>query len=336
MKNLFIDSNIWLSLYHFTNDDLEQFAKLNKIIGQEIKLFIPQQVYNEVSRNREAKLKDAFKYFEIKEIRYPAFCKEYDEYEEFQNDYSNLIKRYNAWYRKIKLDVQNHSLPADTTIHSFFKVAGLIGCDAFVENAYTRYRIGNPPGKDNKYGDAINWECLLATVPDEEDLYFISSDKDYRSEIFDNAFNPFLTEEWEQKKKSNIHFYTNLVPFLNRHFEDIKLKTEQEKQDLIDRLEASPNFVTTHGLVAMMSKYTGWTETQIESICSAAENNTQVGWILGDLDVLNFYCRLLSSINYGKLDDSATKRIMEHVFDIEAKLEEELEIETLNPLDDIF
>ena len=28
MKNLFIDTNIWLSLYHFTDNDLSQFAKL--------------------------------------------------------------------------------------------------------------------------------------------------------------------------------------------------------------------------------------------------------------------------------------------------------------------
>ena len=28
MKYVFIDTNIWLSLYHFTNDDLTQFEKL--------------------------------------------------------------------------------------------------------------------------------------------------------------------------------------------------------------------------------------------------------------------------------------------------------------------
>ena len=35
MKNLFIDSNVWLSLYHFTNDDLAQFGKLKEILGQD-------------------------------------------------------------------------------------------------------------------------------------------------------------------------------------------------------------------------------------------------------------------------------------------------------------
>lgn len=340
MKNLFIDSNIWLSLYHFTNDDLVQFEKLNQIIGEDIKLFIPQQVYDEVNRNREAKLKDAFKSFEIKPIHYPAFCKGYAEYEKFNSDYSNLLKRFTTWRGIIKVDMKFHNLPADKTIYKFFEAAGLIECDAFVEKAYTRYRRGNPPGKDNKYGDAINWECLLATVPDGEDLYFISSDKDYRSEILDDVFNPFLAEEWKQKKKSNIHFYTNLVPFLNKHFEDIKLQAEQEKQDLIDRLKMSPNFESTHGLIAMMNRHSGWTEAQIENICSAAEDNTQVAWILGDMDVLDFYSRLLSHINYNKLHDSATKRIMEIVFDVQAEIElkarEDTEAEAAEALEEYY
>lgn len=219
--------------------------------------------------------------------------------------------------------MQNHSLPADTTIQAFFNLSGLIECDEYVERAYTRYRIGNPPGKDNKYGDAINWECLLATVPDEEDLYFISVDKDHRSEFFDDTLNPFLANEWKQKKHSEIHFYTNLVKFLNEHFEDIKLKTEQVKQDLIDKLETSPNFLSTHGIIAMMSKYTGWTNAQIESICSAAENNTQVSWLLGDDDVVEFYKSLLSKINYDNLPDGATKHIMDSLIGVSADIQTE-------------
>ena len=56
MKNLFIDSNIWLSLYHFTNDDLVQFGKLKELNGTDIKLFVPQQVYDEVKRKFFARI----------------------------------------------------------------------------------------------------------------------------------------------------------------------------------------------------------------------------------------------------------------------------------------
>lgn len=314
MKNVFIDSNIWLSLYHFTNDDLEQFGKLKELNGTDIKLFLPQQVCNEVRRNREAKLKDTFKQFEIKPIQFPAFCKEYEEYEQFSNDYSDILHRYRIWKTKINTDIKNQSLPADKTINDFFEATEPLECDSLVEKAFTRYRIGNPPGKDNKYGDAVNWECLLASVPDKEDLYLISSDKDYRSELFDDAINPFLEDEWKRKKHSNIFFYKNLVPFLSEHFKDIQLKSEQEKQELILKLNVSPNFQSTHGIIAMLNKQTGWTDSQIEDLCATVEKNNQVGWILGDADVLSFYSSILSRINYEKLTDCATKRVMKTIF----------------------
>lgn len=85
MKNLFIDSNIWLSLYHFTSDDLTQFEKLKDFLDKDIRLWIPHQVYDEVLRNREAKIQDAFKKFEFSKIQYPVFCRQYDEYTQFGN-----------------------------------------------------------------------------------------------------------------------------------------------------------------------------------------------------------------------------------------------------------
>lgn len=323
MKNVFIDSNIWLSLYHFTNDDLEQFGKLKELNGTDIKLFVPQQVYNEVKRNREAKLKDTFKQFEIKSIQFPAFCKEYEEYEKFFEDYTNILNRYRIWKTKIDTDIKNRSLPADKTINSFFEAAELFECDSLVEKAFIRYRLGNPPGKDNRYGDAVNWECLLASVPDGEDLYLISSDKDYRSELFDGAINPFLEDEWKSKKHSNIFFYKNLVPFLNEQFKNIQLKSEQEKQELILKLNNSPNFESTHGIIAMLYKQTGWTDSQIEDLCAAVENNNQVRWILRDTDVLHFYSNILSRVKYEELTDCATKRVMEIIFRDAIKQNEE-------------
>ena len=314
MKNLFIDTNIWLTLYHFTSDDLAKFGMLKKLIGKEIRLFVPQQVCDEIYRNREAKLKDAFKTFELKSIQYPAFCKAYDEYTSFCEEYNQLLQRYKQWKQRIDQDIQNNSLPADKMIREFFELTEIIPCSEYVNAAYMRYRVGNPPGKDNKYGDAINWECLKHTVPDGEDLYFISNDKDYRSDLSDNDFNPFLQFEWKRDKKSNIIFYTNLVSFLNTHIKELEIKIEQEKQELIEGLANSRNFITTHGLISLLSRYSTWTESQIEELCSIAEKNTQVSWLLGDSDVLSFYSDMLSKVNYYELKDCATKRVMESVF----------------------
>lgn len=311
MKNLFIDTNIWLSLYHFTNDDLSQFEKLQGMLGKSINLLVPQQVFDEILRNRETKLKDALKDFEFKSPKYPAFCKGYKEYEQLSKDISKHAKRFSEWKSLIDLDIQNQDLPADKTIQTLFSSVSLIPCDCYIEKAYNRYRIGNPPGKDNKYGDAINWECLLDCVTNGEDLYFISADKDYHSLMSDKNMNPFLVHEWETSKHSRIFFYSNLVGFLNEHAKDIKLESESEKQKLIEDLCNSWNFQTTHGIIAMLGKYTGWTETQIEDICHAAEHNSQVNWILEDDDVKKFYYTILSEVNYEEINDSSTKRIID-------------------------
>lgn len=340
MKNLFIDSNIWLSLYHFTNDDLKQFNKLKELNGKDIRLFIPQQVCDEVYRNRESKIIDAFESFKIGTIKFPVFCKEYEEYESFNKDYKNLVNYYKLWKSKIDTDIQNKNLPADIIIHDFFELSKLIECESIIEKAYMRYRMGNPPGKNNKYGDAINWECLLNTIPDGEDLYLISSDKDYISKLFKNKINPFLENEWRNKKRSNIFFYTNLVPFLSEHLKEIKLKTEQEKQQLIEELNNSYSFAYTHGIIAMLNKYEGWTESQIENICEAVENNTQVGSILEDNDIFSFYRNILSKTNYKELPNCSTKRVMELIFsdigEIVSSLQSDYEAEHAETLEEYY
>lgn len=313
MKNLFIDSNIWLSLYHFTNDDLAQFSKLKDMVNKSIRLFVPQQVYDEIVRNREAKLKDALKSFEVNAFRFPAFCKGYSEFEKTKDAYNNFVLQVNTWKKKIEVDIQSHRLPADVTISHILEDVELIPCHDYIDKAYMRYRIGNPPGKDNKYGDAINWECLLASVPHGEDLYFISADKDYRSDLIDGQIKDFLNLEWIKKKESEIHFYKNLVLFLSENITEIKLEAENEKKSLIEQLSTSASFQKTHDIIATLKMFSGWTENQIEQLCSIAENNTQVSYILKDSDVLDFYANILSKKDLACLPDGATKRIFKEM-----------------------
>lgn len=324
MKNLFIDTNIWLSLYHFTNDDLTQFEKLKEYIGDSINLIVPQQVYDEIIRNREAKIKDALKDFVFKAPSYPVFCKGYDEYNEISEKVSNIIDRFKEWKSVINDDIQTQKLPADKIIASFMKKVNLIPCTNIVKKAYNRYLIGNPPGKDNKYGDAINWECLLENVDNGEDLYFISADKDYSSLLDSKKLNNFLAQEWENKKESKIIFYTNLVDFLNEHVKDIELQTEKTKDRLINRLFCSPSFQSTHSIISKLSEYSGWSEQQIEDLCSIVIDNGQVYRILGDDDVYCFYKALVSKFGYDDLDDCAIKKVIELLESIELRRDEDI------------
>ena len=313
MINLFIDTNIWLSLYHFTKDDLSQFEKLKDCIGKSINLFIPRQIYDEIIRNRENKIKVAMKEFVFEAPKYPVFAKGYEEFDSFNKEMIKIESIHKNWEKKIENDIVNENLPADKTISEFFNEKDMICCDELINLAYNRYRMGNPPGKDNKYGDAINWEALLKFVPDNEDIVIVSADKDYRSVIDDTRVNPFLEKEWERKKHGKIIFYTHLVDFLKEH--NIVLKTENEKQELIEELKESPNFKSTHGTIAMLNKHSGWTESQIERLCRIAMENNQVRQILMDHDVYDFYIRILNSPNID-LDgiDSAQKLTDELVY----------------------
>jgi predicted nucleic acid-binding protein len=79
MINLFIDTNVFLSFYHLTSEDLEELKKLTPLIdNEEIKLFLPDQVRDEFFRNRGAKIADAMK--KLKEAKFtlsfPLFAKD--------------------------------------------------------------------------------------------------------------------------------------------------------------------------------------------------------------------------------------------------------------------
>ncbi len=294
MQYLYIDSNIWLSLYHFSNDDLEQFGKLKDLVGKTFQLIIPEQTKNEVRRNRDAKVKDALSKFETISIQFPAFSKSYEEYSSISSQVHSLKNAHKTWMKKIKEDIANHQLPADEMIEEFFKTIPSLECSSdLIHLAEIRYKAGNPPGKDNKLGDAINWECLLAGIPNGNDLFFVSADKDYASPIDESQFNSFLTHEWNEKKESHIVFYKSLVGFLNDHVSDIELLDEQEKNDLIDALADSYNFANTHALISKLSKYTDWSDDQKRRLFSAAIENSQVSLILADDDLYEFFQALM-------------------------------------------
>ena len=130
-------------------------------------------------------------------------------------------------------------------------------------------------------------------VPNGEDLYFISSDKDYSSLFDEKQFHPFLEKEWEDKKGSKIIFFKSLVEFLKMHVKDIELHAESYKDELIEELRFSRSFAYTHKIITDLNEYSEWSRRQIEDMCAAAVKNNQVSWLLGDDDVYSFYKQLL-------------------------------------------
>ena len=299
-KHLFIDSNIWLSLYHFSKNDLEAFEAIKSIIGTDVVLYLTKQVKNEVTRNREYKIRSSFESFEKFDIQFPNFCRCHSRFEEFNKKYEELKKEHQEWVKEIKEEIVSQTLAADLLIEELFNCSEFLNDEEVISDAILRYRTGNPPGKDSSYGDAINWESLLKFLPDKCDLYFISDDRDFKSVIDQEAFNPFLAQEWKSKKQGVIHFYSNLASFFNEHIKDIKLNDEFDKNELIQGLIKSPNFATTHSLIDRLKTYDGFSESQIRNLCFAFLTNSQVEWIKDDDDVYSFFKKIVSKSGDGE------------------------------------
>ena len=296
--HLFIDTNIILSFYHLTNDDLEELRKLAVLVNEKtVVLYVTDQVVAEFTRNRESKIAEALK--KLKEqrlnLQFPQVCKDYTEYDHLRDLQKRYDTAHSALLAKLHSDAAEHKLKADQVITELFQAATMIKKSKLVvDRAHHRIDIGNPPGKNGSLGDAINWELLLEIVPNGAPLVFVSDDKDYISALDVWKFKDFLQQEWKKTKASDILFYKRLSSFFQDKFPNIKLASELEKDIGIKRLAITPNFATTHTLVAKLSKYGEFTSAQASAILSAVLANNQVWGIIKDSDVMAFVKSILS------------------------------------------
>ena len=298
--NLFIDTNIYLTFYHYSSDDLEELRKLLVAIKNHIiVLFVPEQAIHEFKRNREVKIADALKTLDDQKLikSFPQICKEYEEYSELREAIAKYEMSKSNLMRNLLDDIKNKNLGADKIISDLFAEAVIIGItDDILVKAKLRFDLGNPPGKNKSYGDAINWESLIASVPAAENFYLITEDKDYVSLIDNNCLSVFLSEEWKEKKNSEIFFYKSLSAFFKQHFPDIKLATQLEREFAISNLVNSNTYASTHAAIAKLLEFTDLSDSEINAIIESSISNNQIYQIRDDEDVLDY----LSSLIRGK------------------------------------
>lgn len=298
---IFIDTNVYLKFYHYSNDELEELRKLIVLIEQEeILLYVPNQVLNEFTRNREVKIADALKTFKGDKLNnsFPIFLKEYPEHELMKKAIIEYQKNKRIVLENIKIAIENNSLKADEIINELFKKAEIIEAnDNLITSAKVRFDLGNPPGKNNSYGDALNWETLLQEDSIDEDLIFISDDKDYFSEIDNSKFNKYLEKEWENRKHSKIIFYKSISEFFKNKYPNIKLASDLQKDVYIERLQNSNTFRDSRYNLTKLSKFEDFTSDQINSIFIQTFSNTQLYWISEDEDINEILYNLYDKYN---------------------------------------
>lgn len=99
-------------------------------------------------------------------------------------------------------------------------------------------------------------------------------DRTAENEALESRFYAYKREQTDADKQTN--------------------ETEREKVDLLIKLENSRSFATTHTVIEKMRQITVWTKDETESLFTIAVNNSQVFYILGDMDVKAFYQKLLN------------------------------------------
>ena len=290
--NLFIDTNIFLNFFHYSKDTLDELEKVFVLHSYgKIKIWITDQVELEFYRNRETKLADALKKFSDEKPNpgIPLIVKDYPEYNQLISALKQVEKSRDQLVQKIREDITAKSLTSDKLINGIFKKSERI---AFSEDKFLlakrRSELRNPPGKNGSLGDAINWEALLANIPNEEDIFLISEDGDFSSPLEPERLSDFLTEEWFTKKKSKAILFKRLSQFLSTMFPEAKVAAELEKDILISELTNSKSFVKTHKAIEKLSHFDGFSPKQASEIVDAYIVNPQVNWIVSDSDVQGF------------------------------------------------
>jgi len=93
-NSLYLDTNVYLSFYHLSNDDLEELKKLSVLTNSgKLILYLPEQTKNEFYRNRDTKIADALKRFNDNK---------------FNNVFPQIIKDYNTEYKLIRDAIKDY------------------------------------------------------------------------------------------------------------------------------------------------------------------------------------------------------------------------------------
>ena len=136
--HVFIDTNILLNFFHYSNDELDA---LNNVFAPrehgEAEVHLTQQVLDEYTRNRESKIKEALKRFRDSEGSYqlPSFMKGYGEYPEIQELAAELRQKTQSIVESANADIANRDLAADRLIKQIFDShPGLISICARLRN----------------------------------------------------------------------------------------------------------------------------------------------------------------------------------------------------------
>lgn len=179
--------------------------------------------------------------------------------------------------------------------------------------------------KDNRLGDAFK---------EQPNVFFVKNYEEFKKHSISQFFDDYMLQKFNDElgfeiSKNDIKEYwnninDNKVVLIN--FEDNEYVVETEsgeilsscnRNEYIDKIETlalSPNFLTTHTLIEELTPYQNYfSEDEIERLLGMAYINNQIGWILGDDDVKQFFGNLYESKKH-LVRDELTIEFLNNIF----------------------
>jgi hypothetical protein len=296
--HVFIDANKMLTFYDLSASDLAELEKLIALVkGGTIVLHLPDQVVNEVRRNRGKVLAQLRKVLSDARLQapLPKSSDQFPETGDLRESLKEAQKKHSDLISAFDKAAASRTLAADKHLEVLFKAGAHVDTGPVVEKARLRHERGQPPGKGSHIGDELNWESLVHAVPAEMDLHIVSDDNDFYSALVREEIHESLADEWRASKKAQIFGYRQISDFTRLHFPAIEFASDIEKVKHIQRLASSSSFAETHAVVARLAQYSLFTPAQAAMLIDAAAGNSQVCWIASDNDVQDLLARVIAA-----------------------------------------
>ncbi len=307
MKYIFIDTNQYRHIFSKNEGFSDEIKNLlNKLITQDhIKLLLPQQVKDEVERNRFEewynnetkdntkkieKIKSDIKSFEESLVSFPS---------ELQRVKKNLQKNLSILEKEslnIKKRYRELKSKANQKLKQLFDEAEFIEeTEEIIYKARLRLDKNNPPN-DNKLGDALIWESLLhylKSAPKKASLIFVARDDNAWGK---DGFNPWLERELKEKTKVSIVLTRALsdIDYLTKTEQDSlrKIEREESKNNAISNFINSRSFVSAGSFGDLVLQYKDiFTQEDYEKVIDASITNNQIHQSFFTSIPLNNLCR---------------------------------------------
>ncbi|MCX6720451.1 MAG: PIN domain-containing protein [Candidatus Staskawiczbacteria bacterium] len=308
MKYIFIDANQYRHLFSKNEGFSDQIKELiDKLISRnKIKLLLPQQVKDEVDRNRfeewykeeietcKNKIKSLTAQMERREKELNVFPKELNS---IKKKIQNAVANEEKELKQIKKRFRNLRSKANQKLKSLFDQAEIIAeTPQIISAASLRFEKANPPN-DRKLGDALIWESIVEYLARNAErhssLVFVARDGDAWGY---DGFNPWLVRELKEKTKVSISLSTKLsdIKDLTKDEQEGLRRIEQEelKNNAVLSFVNSGSFVSAGRNADKLIEYKDiLTKDDYEKIVDASISNSQIYQSFFTAADLNYLCK---------------------------------------------